>query len=251
METPQPPSRAAATLELEVWDRELVQPAGWRDLRDMRRGGGRLEKAQDDAAGRGESDAPAANFGRFLSEEHHHLYGRPWCIGRTYFDFLVAQGLAPTDRVLDFGCGAGRLGIWLIDYLEVGGYVGVDHHWLAIDAFARYEIPLHGLAGKRPRLVLDGSLDVGRLGQAFDVVLDCFVSFHLDGADRLALYRGFAEALVPGGRIFLPHAATLDADSLAALGLALVDEQVVVSTFLVGHFPEAKARDHWHVIQKR
>jgi SAM-dependent methyltransferase len=229
------PGLAAATVATEIWNPDLVSTIGWRGLRD------------------GTKDVAAAapiDYLRFLREEHHHFYGRPWCIGRTYFDFLRGLGLRPGASVLDFGCGAGRLGIWLIDYLDAGHYVGVDHHWEAISAFASYEIPLHDLAGKQPRLILDGSLDVVRIGQAFDLILDCFVSFHLDEQDRSQLYRGFARVLAPDGSIVLPHAATLDHERLAELGLAVVDDQVIESGFLVGHLPEAKARDHWHVIRR-
>lgn len=229
------PNAALATVTTEIWDPDLVSTTGWRGLRDG---------TKDDVTA-----APIDHL-RLLREEHHRFYGRPWCIGRTYFDFLRSLGLRPDAKVLDFGCGAGRLGIWLIDYLDAGNYVGVDHHWEAINAFASYEIPLHDLAGKRPRLVLDGSLDVIRLDQTFDLILDCFVSFHLDEQGRSQLYRGFAQVLAPGGGIVLPHAATLDHDQLAELGLAVADDQVIESGFLVGHLPEAKARDHWHVIQR-
>ena len=44
-----------------------------------------------------------------LDEAHHSAYGRPWCLGRDYFDFLVNDlGLRRRDRVLDFGCGSGH-----------------------------------------------------------------------------------------------------------------------------------------------
>lgn len=71
-----------------------------------------------------------------------------------------------------------RVGIWLIGFLEARHYTGVDHHWIALDAFARYDVPLHDLVARSPRLVLDGSLDVARLQERFDVVLDCYVSLH-------------------------------------------------------------------------
>lgn len=219
---------------LEIWDPRLVGAADWRELRDGR--------ATDPTL-------PATDYRRYLVEDHHSLYGRPWSIGRSYFNFLRAQGLQPSHRVLDFGCGAGRIGIWLIPFLDTGHYVGVDHHWIALDAFARYEIPLHGLAQKSPRLVLDGSLDVARLKDRFDTVLDCYVSFHLDTEHRLRLYRGFASALRPGGRIFLPHAPTLAPGQLDELGLALSHAERIPSPFLVGHHP--KDHDHWHIIVRK
>jgi SAM-dependent methyltransferase len=153
--------------------------------------------------------------------------------------------------VLDFGCGAGRLGIWLIGHLEAGHYTGVDHHWSALDAFVRYEVPLHALQGKSPRLVLDGSLDVASLGDAYDWILDCFVSFHLQADDRRRLYTGFASSLRSGGRIVLPHQPTLDPDVLEALGLALRDRETLPSPFLTHHLSDAKSLDHWHVIGRR
>lgn len=228
--------RGMEPVEVEIWDQALVTDTGWRALRD-----GKSTHARDPRL---------SGFPGLLNEEHHRLYGRPWCIGRSYFDFLLASQLAPHHRVLDFGCGAGRLGIWLIDYLDAGCYVGMDHHLAAIDAFARYEVPLHGLADKAPRLILDGSLDIDRTGARFELILDCFVSFHLSPESRARLYQGFARALTDGGRVFLPHEPTLDATQLAAMGLELVHQQVVELPLLVGHVPRNKARDHWHVIQK-
>ena len=222
------------TATIEIWNRALVSSADWRDLRDKR-----------DA----DPDKPSTDYKRYLDEDHHRLYGRPWCIGRTYFEFLLRSGLQADHRVLDFGCGAGRIGIWIIPYLQSGHYIGVDHHWIALDAFARYEIPLHDLAEKAPRLVLDNSLSIGKLDASFDTILDCYVSFHLDEKARLRLYRGFANALRPGGRIFLPHEATLTTAQLSDLGLYTADEYIVQSPFLVGHLPEPRTTDHWHVIQ--
>ncbi|MEZ5922800.1 MAG: methyltransferase [Hyphomicrobiaceae bacterium] len=124
---PDPSGGRLRTVEPEVWDPSLIGDQGWRDLRD------------------GKPRKPKSTYRTYLDEEHHRFYGRPWAVGRTYYDFLVEMGLKASDHVLDFGCGAGRLGIWLIQYLEAGHYVGTDHHWSAIEAFARYEVPLHDL----------------------------------------------------------------------------------------------------------
>src|SRR5256885_1508932 len=65
---------------------------------------------------------------RFLREAHHNQYGRPWVLGRYMFDFLVESGLRPEHRLLDFGCGALRLGVWALAYLDQGNYFGIDPH---------------------------------------------------------------------------------------------------------------------------
>ena len=46
--------------------------------------------------------------------------------GQRWLDFLVSEGLNKNSTALDYGCGSLRLGKSLINYLEVGKYVGVD-----------------------------------------------------------------------------------------------------------------------------
>ncbi len=75
----------------------------------------------------------------------------PWILGRYMFDFLVESGLRPSIVCCDFGCGALRLGVWTIPYLDAGHYIGIDSHLESLEAAAAYEIPLHALEAKRPR----------------------------------------------------------------------------------------------------
>lgn len=58
-----------------------------------------------------------------------------WAIGRgdeweshglLQLEFLKAQGLLPTHRMLDVGCGPGRAARRIVPYLEEGNYWGVD-----------------------------------------------------------------------------------------------------------------------------
>lgn len=47
-------------------------------------------------------------------------------IGRHWADTLVATGLEPQHRVLDVGCGIGRIALGLTDHLTSGSYEGFD-----------------------------------------------------------------------------------------------------------------------------
>lgn len=47
-------------------------------------------------------------------------------LGRNQFDFLAANGLDPTHRMLEIGCGNLRGGWRFIDYLGPGQYTGID-----------------------------------------------------------------------------------------------------------------------------
>ncbi len=85
-----------------------------------------------------------------LEEEHHRIYGSKWALGLDQFEYLIQNGLQPNHNLLDFGCGAGRAGIHLIDYLDIGNYVGIDGHVPSINAFVKYELELNRLNDKKP-----------------------------------------------------------------------------------------------------
>jgi SAM-dependent methyltransferase len=188
-------------------------------------------------------------FDDFLEEKHHHQYGRPWCVGRSYFDYLLEIGLRPDHRVLDFGCGAGRVGIWLIGYLDRGRYFGIDSHLSSLEAFARYEIPLHALGSKHPRLAHDDRFALTGFGERFDYVLDLYVSSHLKLDRALDLYGKIAAILAPGGRIVLPHEPVVAPPQLAEMGLAVerTDER---PSFLLAHSKHDLLKDEaFHVLR--
>lgn len=157
----------------------------------------------------------------FLREEHHSYYGGPWSMGRYIFDRMVERGLQPRHNVLDVGCGAGRIGIWLAEYLDAGRYCGVDVHYRSLAAFARYEIPLHRLEAKKPRLILDGEFNFAALGQRFDFVLDCSVTAHLTRVQAMDAYRAISAVLNPDGRVLQHHLPKLSAEDLSACGFQL------------------------------
>ena len=62
----------------------------------------------------------------------------------------MAQGLAPTSKLLDVGCGALRAGILLAKYLQPGGYYGIDVNESVIRAALIHELPLAGLEDRVP-----------------------------------------------------------------------------------------------------
>jgi SAM-dependent methyltransferase len=183
-----------------------------------------------------------------VGEEHHRWYGRAWSAGRFRFEFLLAHGLAPRDRVLDLGCGAGRLGIWLIAFLEPGRYFGVDRHLRSLVAFSAYEIRLHGLAAKRPRLLLDGDFRVDCLGERFDVVLDVSVTRFLPVESFRQAYARLRAVLAPGARVFVAGLTADRLEQLRSQGFELLFEGRPERPPHLSRRPHS-AHNAWHVLR--
>jgi SAM-dependent methyltransferase len=186
----------------------------------------------------------------FLREEHHNSYGRPWALGKYLFAYARSRGLRPDHRVLDCGCGSGRLAVRLVPYLDAGMYCGIDIHLQGLLALATYEVPLHDLAPKRPRLLLNGDFAFDYFGDPFDWVFDCFVSFHLsDPAQQRAYFTNAARVLRPGGRLACLPEPKLPAADLRDLGLELEHREVQPCPLLAGH--DYIAENHWFEYVRR
>ncbi|MBD3347042.1 MAG: methyltransferase [Chitinivibrionales bacterium] len=143
-----------------------------------------------------------------LEEEHHRIYGSKWALGLDQYEYLVSHGLQPGHRLLDFGCGAGRAGIHLIDYLDPGNYTGVDGHESGINAFQDYEIPLNRLGPKDPDIrLLDLEKEPFGEEEVFDYVIAFSVFNHMRNHAPAA--HNVSRALKNGGLLVatfgIPH----------------------------------------------
>ncbi len=170
---------------------------------------------------------------RFIRERHHHHYGRPWCLGRDQFDCLVDSGLEPHHRLLDLGCGALRTGVWAIPYLDADRYFGIDAHCRSLEAARSYEIPLHGLEGKRPRLLHSADFRCDHFDVPFDRVLAFSLFNHLSDRKTDAALRRIAGSLAPAGRVLVAKGLKLtDAELRDEYGLRVEDRFETPSKFL-------------------
>ncbi|MBP2300900.1 class I SAM-dependent methyltransferase [Azospirillum picis] len=136
-------------------------------------------------------------------------------IGAEFLDHLIAVGgLTADDRVLDVGCGVGRIAVPLAGHLGPRGrYLGIDvsaagiawcqHHVAPLHdgfAFAHLDAhhPLYHPAGRQAAAGLRWPLADG----AADLVVLTSVFTHLSAAETRWYLREIARVLAPGGRCF-------------------------------------------------
>jgi SAM-dependent methyltransferase len=183
---------------------------------------------------------------RFLNEEHHQQYGRPWALGKYIHDFVVAAGLLPQHRLLDFGCGALRFGIWVIPYLDEGNYFGVDSHLPSLEAATAYEAPLHGLDEKRPRLLWSEEFAFSHFETPFDVIVDFASSSHFGKKRLRRIVSEYVNVLAPGGRLLTSPPPELSVETLAEHGLTFVRGDIVQPCLLLeGHEDRFRSHNVW------
>jgi SAM-dependent methyltransferase len=140
---------------------------------------------------------------RFPSQKarRHELVGPAhfWKEKRAFqIDFLKRQGLAPTDTLVDIGCGTLRGGVPLIEYLDAGNYAGVDVR-TEVEGEARSELVENHLEGKSPALSFGQGLPELHLGRQFDCAWAFAVLFHLTDEHLEECFAFVREHLKPTG----------------------------------------------------
>jgi len=98
--------------------------------------------------------------------------------GREQLIFLLMNGLTPTSKVLDIGCGVLRAGYWLIHFLEAGCYFGIEPsaERLAIGLDTILEPHIREM--KQPRFDANPTFNTSVFNETFDYYLAYSVWTH-------------------------------------------------------------------------
>ena len=89
-------------------------------------------------------------------------------IGRLSLIVLLKEGLYPSSKVLDIGCGCLRGGYWIVNFLKPGHYFGIEPNKEMLDAGIQ-EILGSGLVQeKQPRFDYNTTFDFSVFGEKFD-----------------------------------------------------------------------------------
>jgi hypothetical protein len=94
---------------------------------------------------------------------HRRYVGGRWeSIGTLQFDFLVRDGLQPSDVLLDIGCGALRGGIHFISFLDPSHYLGADKELALIRRGIRRELGPVLVREKSPLFLVSDRFEFSR-----------------------------------------------------------------------------------------
>lgn len=117
-------------------------------------------------------------------------------IGSLQFEFLKDQGLQPSSRLLDLGCGSFRGGQFFIDYLDAGNYVGMDvSKEIITEGKERLDDEL--LEAKRPTFLVNDDLQLDEISDRppFDFMLAQSVLTHLPREKISELFANLHKAI--------------------------------------------------------
>lgn len=123
-------------------------------------------------------------------------------VGRTELAILKFEGLCPDGRLLDFGCGVGRLALQAIPYLSSGHYLGLDIAPTMIRSareLARERLP--DVSSQRYRFEVNEGESVSRWDGDFDMVCAYSVFTHMESEDTYRYLVELTKALRPGGKL--------------------------------------------------
>lgn len=135
--------------------------------------------------------------------EHRGYVGGLWEeLGRVQLDFLVGQGLQPDDILLDVGCGSLRAGRLLIEYLDAGHYLGLDHNAWLIEAGLKHEVPARVRKEKRPTFVVSDRFEFREFDCRPTYALAQSLFSHLIKDDIRLCLENLVEVMAPGRPFF-------------------------------------------------
>jgi SAM-dependent methyltransferase len=123
-------------------------------------------------------------------------------VGRLGFEVLVREGLLPSSRVLDVGCGALRVGYWLMRFLDPGRYFGIEPNREMLNVGLEQLVEPQVVEHADAHFSHNDDFDFSVFGERFDFVFARSIWTHASKPQIRAMLASFAECSGPGG-VFL------------------------------------------------
>ena len=114
--------------------------------------------------------------------KHRDVIGGLWDeMGLLQFEFMKNNGLLPSSKLIDIGCGSLRGGVHYINYLDHNGYYGVDINQSLLDAGWKKELIPNNLHHKidKNHLLASDDFQFEKFGVDFDFAVSISLFTHL------------------------------------------------------------------------
>jgi len=136
---------------------------------------------------------------------HRNVIGGLWDeLGNLQLDFLISQGLLPHHRLLDIGCGALRLGVMAVNYLEPGHYYGTDIWEELLDAGYHRELTDRQRERlPRANLAVTGDFNFSYLSEKMDYAIAQSLFSHLPMNHLRHCLMNLQQVMNPGGIFYV------------------------------------------------
>lgn len=119
-------------------------------------------------------------------------------VGRDAFITLLEHGLRSDHRLLDLGCGALRLGYWLVRFLDAGRYFGIEPEPQMLKPGLKYALGEDIVKVKQPSFSDNATFDFSVFSTKFDYVLARSIITHTTAAPTRKIIEQFKLTGRPG-----------------------------------------------------
>jgi SAM-dependent methyltransferase len=123
-------------------------------------------------------------------------------VGRHGFQVLLCEGLLPSSHVLDVGCGALRLGYWLLHFLDPGCYFGIEPQQDMLNIGLEQLVEPDVVQRAQARFSANDEFDFSVFGERFDFVIARSIWTHASKPQISQMLSSFAATSEPQG-VFL------------------------------------------------
>ena len=155
-------------------------------------------------------------------------------VGNLTFQLLLREGLKSSSRVLDVGCGALRVGYWLMRFLEPGCYFGIEPQREVVERALSDLIEADVMERAKAQFAYNDDFDLAVFGESFDFVVARSVWTHASKRQISAMMASFAATSAPGGCLL---ASYMPASLPAKVGRRWPLSDLVARRLPSGHLP--------------